>query len=192
MYLSGCSAQTHKQTNKHKHIQPHFAMGFYDCIYDCGDGHYCVSIVSSLDNFQSTSWIYCDKHKHEDRVYDLFPFLRRYSKVAKHIWTRIQIVEQKFNAKGVRLSQVKLLDIPDLDALQLKESKKIFFSEFEDEPAFKQENNQITIIDNMDGYNSHIPVNSPEYTGREVVFNWHTNKVEKYIPEITCQNTDCH
>lgn len=44
-------------------------MGFYECIHDCGideEGNncYCVSIGSSLDNFQSTSWsILCKKHK---------------------------------------------------------------------------------------------------------------------------------
>lgn len=43
-------------------------MGFYECIYECGDGNYCVSIGSSLDNFESTSWIYCDKHKNCENI----------------------------------------------------------------------------------------------------------------------------
>ena len=52
-------------------------MGFYECIHDCEDQNYCVSIVSSLDDFQSTSWIFCEKHKLPEnriQIYNLFDF----------------------------------------------------------------------------------------------------------------------
>jgi len=40
-------------------------MGFYECIYDCGNGNYCVNCTSSLQGFKSPpAWlVICDKHK---------------------------------------------------------------------------------------------------------------------------------
>lgn len=39
-------------------------MGFYECVYDCGDDNYCVDMSSSLDNFKSCCLcLCCEKHK---------------------------------------------------------------------------------------------------------------------------------
>lgn len=155
-------------------------MGFYECIYDCGDKNYCVSIGSSLDNFKSTSWIYCEKHIKCDKYYDIFNFLRRYATNVKHHSTRIKVIDTKMNSKGIKLSKIELIDVTEIKfkEFNLDDRKKILFSEFNDEPSWNTvEDGKIIIIDNIDSYDCNIPVDSPICIDQNIIFNWHTNSV---------------
>jgi hypothetical protein len=59
-------------------------MGFYESIYNCEDGDYCVNTGSSLNNFQSNDWT-CICKKHELKVgnmfiYGMIDFILQYKK----------------------------------------------------------------------------------------------------------------
>jgi hypothetical protein len=105
-------------------------MGFYECVHYCGDNNYCVSIGSSLDNFYSTNWVFCPKHRSEENrnlIYNLCNFLRRYSKTFYCNYTcRIKILETKINSKGTTLIKAELFGVNILD-LKLENSRKNIF-----------------------------------------------------------------
>jgi hypothetical protein len=155
-------------------------MGFYECIHDCGEGNYCVSIACSLDGFESPpSWIFCNKHKGGvNRItdYNLLNFSRRYSNMLTHKSCRANILESKTSTKGVKLQKIELLNV-DLKDLGLIESKKMYFSEFDDAPSWYVEDDKVIIIDLLNEYNTYDHVDSPPYKGRDVIFDWSSNSV---------------
>ena len=72
-------------------------MGFYECIYDCGDNCYCVSIDTTIDIDSQPSYILCAKHKNNKSIIkcDIYNFMRRYSKTPRHIYTTLNIIDRK-------------------------------------------------------------------------------------------------
>lgn len=153
-------------------------MGFYECVHDCGDNNYCVSVGSSLDNFESTSWIYCPKHKsrkNRNLRYNLCNFIRRHAKtIGKCIYSKIKILQIKTNDKGVRLMKAELLDF-DISTLGLIDSEKIYFSEFNGESSWEIIDGKVYIITIYENINDNV--NSPMCSDRNITFDWGTNQV---------------
>jgi hypothetical protein len=156
-------------------------MGFYECVHDCGDNCYCVSIGSSLDNFESTSWIFCEKHKdpkNRKTYYDLTNFTRKFSNKMTRQKIMADTVSIKSNARGIILVKLELkMNEGQFGRLELKESKKLYFSEFDDEPSWRITNNKIYIIDALSQFNEESVVDSPPCRDPNIIFNWSTNKV---------------
>lgn len=147
-------------------------MGFYECILDCGDGCHCVSIESSLDNFVSTSYIFCDKHKPEKGKklqYNLNQFL--YQNTKKNI-TLIKNVE--ILNKNYKFIKLKVFDF-NINDYNLQEKNQIFITDFDCEPNFVQDGEHAIIIDKY--YDGNIHINSSSYTGSDLIFDWERNKV---------------
>ena len=155
-------------------------MGFYECVYDCGDDNYCVSICSSLDNFESSSWVLCPLHKNVAKHYNLFKFLKRYSANPHSIWTQIKILESRPNQRNQTITKFELVNFPKekINELKLIESKKIYFSEFDDEPSWTIIDDKVTLIDIIEQYHKEIFIKSPVCDKPNVHFNWSTYKVE--------------
>lgn len=148
-------------------------MGFYECVHDCGDNNYCVSIGSSLDNFSSTDWIFCPKHQSQENrnlTYNLCNFLRRYSKkfCRDHI-CKIKIVETKVNSKETTLIKAELFGVNVLD-LKLENSRKIYFTEFNEEPAWNVIDGRTFII--VPYENIYSSVDSPMCKDQNIQFDW--------------------
>ena len=146
-------------------------MGFYECIHDCGNDNYCVSIGSSLDNFESISWMFCDKHKLRKEMqcrYKLSQFLRRYSKSTSYTLVNVQI-EDIFGKYVV----MRIFNGGTLLPL-LQPSNMIYFSQYNNEPSWKVDGNDLVIIDHF--YESMF-VGSPEYKGTDWIFSWRTHKI---------------
>jgi len=104
-------------------------MGFYEIIHECGDNNYCVSVGSTLDDFNSVEWKYCKKHKlPENRIqkYNISNFCKRYSRCSKYITCPFKIIKEQTNFRGLCFAKIQLFNI-DLCDLNLQESKKIFF-----------------------------------------------------------------
>ena len=56
--------------------------------------------------------------------------------------------------------------------------KKIYFSEFDDEPSWNiTSESKIVIIDIIDTYRSTVRINSPKCENPNIIFNWSTNSV---------------
>lgn len=142
------------------------------------EGNYYVSIACSLDGFASPpSWIFCNKHKDcANRItdYNLLNFSRRYSNVPIHKSYRANILET--STKGIKLQKIELLNV-DLKDLGLIESKKMYFSEFNDAPSWYVEDDKVVIIDLLNEHNTYVYVDSPAYEGRDVLFDWSSNSV---------------
>lgn len=156
-------------------------MGFYECIHDCGDNCYCVSIGSSLDSFQSTSWIFCAKHKDPNNrkvYYDLTNFTRKFSNKMTRKYVTAKVVDSKINARKISLVKLELnLSIDEFNKLDLKDYKKLYFTEFDDEPSWQIIGEKIYVIDSKNQFNSSDSIDSPPCKDPNIIFNWSTNKV---------------
>lgn len=153
-------------------------MGFYESIHDCGDGCYCVAIGTSLDDFDSTHWIYCTKHKdpkHRNIYYNLTNFTKRFAEKSMFKMVTGTIIDSKKNARNVTLIKLELnITKEEFDLFNLKDSKKLYFSEFDDEPSWSFVNNKIYVIDAINNFNVSDTVNSPECKDENIIFNWQT------------------
>jgi len=155
-------------------------MGFYESIYDCGDGCYCVAISSSLDMFKSTDWKFCQKHKNPDcRTYcKLSLFSKKYSKSYCSIISKAKIISTKENTKGFTLAKIELdITIDTFNKLNLMESKKIYFSEFNDEPSWQIINDKIYVIDILSQFELFTVINSPLCNDTNILYNWYTSSI---------------
>jgi hypothetical protein len=94
------------------------------------------------------------------------------------IKVRGKIIESKINTKNITLVKIEI-DINDkqFDDLQLKDYKKVYFSEFEDEPSWQIINKKIYIIDALSQFSPSDTVDSPPCKDPNIIFNWQTNKV---------------
>lgn len=152
-------------------------MGFYDFICECG----CVSVTSSLDNFQSSDyWVICDEHKLEvgkEFLYDLTDFRRRHGCITNQNFKNVKILDIQYN-KSRRLTYVKM-KVQQFDTSNLKSSKKIYFSEFDDEPSFEQHSENAIIIDIFDSnFISGRKKMNPEKIQKEAIyFDWEEKKL---------------
>lgn len=156
-------------------------MGFYECVHDCGDNCYCVSIGSSLDNFESTSWIHCSKHKdinNQSLFYDLTNFTRKFSDKMTQIHVTAKKIDSKLNAKDIMLIKLELnMTTEEFAQLNLKDYRKLYFTEFDDEPSWQIIEEKIYIIERFDQLNVTSYVDSPQCHDPNILFNWHTNTV---------------
>jgi hypothetical protein len=157
-------------------------MGFYELICDCG----CVSISSSLDNFAGYSYsIVCDEHKLEvgkEFTYDLNAFYSRYGiNQPQSRFKKVEILDIKYHTsiKTSRKHTLVKMKVFDFDTSALKLSKINYFSEFDDEPSFQQDDNDAILIDIFnDAYISGRKEMSSEKMEKEgVYYDWHKNKL---------------
>ncbi len=156
-------------------------MGFYECIYDCGNGNYCVDCASSLDGFKSPpSWlIICDKHKLDVgqvwQSYSLANFISKYGKKS-HMFP----LDQKFQVKVLGYEPYKKfhlvkLQIDQFDTEILDEKKQIYFSQFADEPAWTVANGKTILIDIFVQNN----IKRVRNTNPDICYDWNGNKVRQ-------------
>lgn len=155
-------------------------MGFYECIYDCGEDNYCVDCGSSLDNFSGSWWLSVCK-KHELKVggkfkYNLYEFIKKFTKTGESIQKNVYDVEileiANVEVKCGRMTIVRMKT--DLDCSKMNESKKIFYSMLDDAPSWKK---------TKGGYIITLPFSNNAvirniYTGNRVYWNWEKNKIE--------------
>lgn len=169
-------------------------MGIYEFIHDCGDGEYCISCWCSLDHKSSLSWNYCNKHKIKKGgcyTYNTMLFCLRYSGHKLYKKYEMEIIDE-FESKNIynknSFTVMKLKGNSDSmnweTELQLKNSRKLFFSEYNDEPSWKIVGNDLIIIDilNTDSICHEPPVLELDTT--KFVFDTRTRKV------ITCEEYD--
>ncbi len=162
-------------------------MGIYETVYNCGDGHYCVAIWSTLDPGDTRStWYYCDKHKNLPGIFCFDTFCRRYCKNDRQklscISTKVEVVNTVRNARQQTINQYLLHDV-DLTEYELVESRKIIFSELDDAPAWQATNDsrawRIVVPEQEVSYDSSHP-GSPQDTSEQVQWNWLRCKVEEF------------
>ncbi len=158
-------------------------MGFYECIYDCGDGNYCVDCASSLDGFKSPpSWLFiCDKHKLAVgqiwQSYSLTNFISKYGKKS-HMFP----LDQKFQVKVIGYEPYKnfhlvKLQVEQFDTGILDEKKQIYFSQFSDEPAWTVSNGKTILIDIFVQNN----IKRVRNTNPDICYDWNKNQVRQLI-----------
>ncbi len=156
-------------------------MGFYECIYDCGDGNYCVDCASSLDGFKSPpSWlVICDEHKlavgQVWQSYSLGNFISKYGKKSQMF-----PLDQKFQVKVLDWVPYKnfhlvKLQVDHFDTKILDEKKQIYFSQFADEPAWSVSNGKTILIDIFVQNN----INRVRNTNPNIFYDWNGNKVRQ-------------
>jgi hypothetical protein len=116
-------------------------MGIYECIWNCGNGNYCVSCCTTLDNDNTPWWLkICKAHElvvGNTYTYSLCKFIKRYSAGLSTFMddcVKATLLETKKNSKGLTLVK---LNVTMFDLKQLSSSKIMYFSEFDDAPSWK-------------------------------------------------------
>lgn len=164
-------------------------MGIYECILDCGDSNYCVSCSGSLDNFQSVELVLiCEKHKLKTGQvwpeYSLENFISKYKKknytfpINKHYHVKVLDFTKYKDFYLVKL------EVDNFEITGLDESKKIYFSNFLDEPAWSTSSNKTILIDVFRQTN--IP-RTKTCNNKNVYYDWEENKVK--IREQSCHTS---
>ena len=156
-------------------------MGFYECIYDCGDNNYCVNCASSLDNYRSPpSWlIICDKHKlavgQTWKSYSLGNFIGKYSKLQNQTKWKPNYQVNVIDFVPYKNFHLVKLEVDGFNILGLDESKQVYFSQFSDEPAWSISNGKIILIDMF------IPSNIIRVanTNRDICYDWAKNQIRQ-------------
>lgn len=182
-------------------------MGFYENIYDCGDGDYCVDCGSSLDGFAS-SWIMrtCKKHKLVKGVkldLNITVFINTFRKIHPELEAArarcagdidyadlynigqtlvtipVEFVEKRQTpVRGGSLEVVQLLASgTDLDVSLLDDQKKLFFSAFDDAPSWEVLPDERVRLTLL--FDMSMVRFGPLYCGREVWWNWEKNALFK-------------
>lgn len=144
-------------------------MGIYETFLDCGDGCYCVSTWSTLciETISEVYYSFCEKHKLKIGMkcsYSLANFIRRYSSMKPYkSLHKIEVIDM-FGSFTV----MRVIDgAKDLPNLKLVESKKIYFSDYNDEPSWKVVGDDLLIIDHFD--TRLVTIDSPDYRGDDLV-----------------------
>jgi hypothetical protein len=89
-----------------------------------------------------------------------------------------RLIETKVNAKKITLVKVELhMTVEAFLLLELIESKKLFFSEFADEPSWQIVDGKIYIIESLKQLNTTTAIDSPLCKDRNICFNWSTYTV---------------
>lgn len=160
-------------------------MGFYECIYDCGDGYYCVDCASSLDNFQSppSFLIICPKHQLVKgqvwEKYFLARFIEKYSKRDSKIDYKPYYQVKVLDFVPYKNFNLVKFEVEDFDVSRLDESKRIYFSQFSDEPAWNRSGGKTICIDAFTQNNIKRSAN----TDSSICYDWHKNQVRKITQE---------
>ena len=170
-------------------------MGFYECIYDCGDGNYCVGCASSLDNFQSppSFLIVCPKHQLVQgqiwEKYLLRNFIGKYIKRGNQVVWKLNYKVKVLDFIPYKNFHLVKFEVEDFDVSGLDESKRVYFSQFSDEPAWSSSNGKTICIDVFTQNN----IVRTHNTNQSVCYDWKTNQVrqisleEKQEWEETCK-----
>lgn len=163
-------------------------MGLYSCIHDCGVDKYgsnchCVSIISSLDFYQSSTWvILCSKHNNIvigskfQYVFNSFydNFRKKESNIRNESLVRdVEVIDTR-NFKTMR-GTVKVVRFrTKLDCSSLDESKKINFSMFDDDVTSwcKENDDDIITLQILPG-----DIYRPQYKGNDLHYCWMRNLV---------------
>uniref|UniRef100_A0A6C0BCW6 Uncharacterized protein n=1 Tax=viral metagenome TaxID=1070528 RepID=A0A6C0BCW6_9ZZZZ len=162
-------------------------MGFYETIFNCEDGNYCVSIGSTYDDFHSKddlNWcILCDKHRDikigSKFKYNFGLFIEKFEKRSlsssnsledQDVIKDVEVVDMKdFTIKNGIITIIRFKT--DLDLSNLDESKKINFSMFGNEEITSWDDDIIT----TQFFKSCI--HRELYRGSDIFYNWKTNKI---------------
>lgn len=87
-------------------------------------------------------------------------------------------IDCKLNAKNVMLIKLELnMTIEEFAQLNLKDFRKLYFTEFDDEPSWQIIEEKIYIIERLDQLNITSYVDSPQSHDPNILFNWNTNSV---------------
>jgi hypothetical protein len=149
-------------------------MGFYESIIDCGDECYCVTIGSSIDEFKTTSYIFCDKHKPEvgkKLQYNFHNFLLKNTKQKINCIKDVEIIDMK-KESNYTFIKLRVFDF-NIKEMNLLEKNQLFIGSFNCEPNYMQENedsNTAIIIDKYLDDNIHIGDNY--CINDNVYFDW--------------------
>lgn len=160
-------------------------MGIYECVHDCGDGDFCVSIGSSLDGFKDTQWICCNKHKKiapgSKFKYNLTRFINQFSN--ENTYDNIYDVEvvdlknMQIRDGTIQIVRFKLgTSFQDVMS-NLIESRKINFSIFDNDVTSWEQINDTEYIITLQFFTNDI--HRPIYNGNEYYFNWDTHQVSR-------------
>lgn len=163
-------------------------MGFYECIYDCGDGDYCVEIGSSIDNFNNIDTVLtCDKHNlciGSKFKNNLTNFIRKHGiRQVKNNSFNCEILDVKSTkVKNGKLTVIQLKT--DLDCSSFKESSKLYYSVFNYSPSW--------ILDSDGKYIITILLRDIIIQGRycddkSIFWNWEANTLIRDKPLIKIQ-----
>jgi len=170
-------------------------MGFYECIYDCGDGNYCVDCSSSLDGFQSppSFLIVCPKHQliqgQTWEKYMLEKFIEKYSKRDSKVVYKPYYQVKILDFVPYKNFHLVKFEVDDFDVTGLDNSKQIYFSQFSDEPAWSKSNGKTICIDAFTQNN----IVRTHNTNQSICYDWQKNQVrqitlkEKQEWEETCK-----
>ncbi len=154
-------------------------MGFYECIYDCGNGNYCVNCASSLDGFKSPpEWlVICDQHKlavgQEWQSYSLSGFINKYSKLGHQVQWKPSYQVKVLDFAPYKNFHLVKLEVDDFDVSGLDYLKQVYFSQFADEPAWTVSNGKTILTDIFVQSNIKRVCN----TNPDICFDWNENKV---------------
>lgn len=148
-------------------------MGFYEIIHDCGNGNYCVSIGAA--DFNNCHWIRCKFHKEIRKKgskfeYSLENFFRRYGFNRNRSYYNVEVVDSFSKYEVMRVFGAASI------SENLNPKKKIYFSQYNDEPSWKVDGEDLIIIDH---YYSSMIKPPPIYEGNEYRFCWDTYKIVK-------------
>lgn len=151
-------------------------MEFYECIYDCGEGNYCVDCGTSLGNFKSppTFMIICKKHqlgKGAKFEYDMSDFMEKFSSdgVSKNIYN-VEVID--FSGPYVRFRT-------DLDCSNFNIRDIITYSCFNDAQSWEKDGNNYIVTLRFSRNNIVLKKCEDKY----VYPNWTTLKVMRYSQE---------
>lgn len=156
-----------------------FPMGFYECIYDCGNGYYCVDCASSLDGFQSppSFLIVCPKHQlvrgQTWEKYLMKNFISKYIKRDNNIVWKTHYKVKLLDFIPYKNFHLVKLEVEDFDISGLDETKRVYFSQFSDEPAWTSSNGKTICIDAFTQNNIVRTTN----TNPSVCYDWKKNQV---------------
>lgn len=181
-------------------------MGLYECIHNCGldeEGNtcFCVSMGSSLDSFQSTSWqILCNKHNNirigSKFRYNLRDFINKFGPTKQQRKVKnLDYFEDVIDWDLPYIYDVEVVDIKDvkikngtvevirmkvpLDCSTFIESRKINFSMFDGDVTSweKCSSDDSSVIITLQFHTGSIY--RPCYKGTEYFYSWNSNKVIK-------------
>jgi hypothetical protein len=159
-------------------------MGIYENVYDCGDGDYCVTCAGTYNDGVS-DLIVCNKHKHilpnpqigAEFDYGLKDFIKRYSSISENPIKRVKVMDVKTNSRGHILTKLLVYDFTP----HLNDMKKIYFTEFNDEPAWQRDGDNTIIIDIIS--RSNIYIERSPCRDESIYYEWHGNKIMRWNKE---------
>lgn len=153
-------------------------MGFYESIHDCGDGEYCVTIGSSIDNFSSIQHVItcskCNPKIGSKFKYDLSEFIKKHSKNISDFTQKIYDIEvidyKPTEVKGGYLNVIRMKT--NLNCNLLNKSTQIFYTIYDNVPSWIDDGNGNFIITFVYTHNV-----GPQIHNNNLWFFWNSYKL---------------